>query len=178
MFRAAFAFAFLFATPALAAPPSVAEARSSLVGKWSGKLEYRDYQADRWFGLPVTVEVKDGGDGVTLIRTADYDDGPTTGIVRITTVSMLDGNKESVATFRKGRAVELQKVTLAMDPASRDAANWTMVETSEGTDDDRPATIRVTTVRSGPSVTATKEVRFKGEEAKGWITRNRTVLKQ
>lgn len=178
MFRATFALSLLLAAPAAAAPPTVAEARSSLIGKWNGKLEYRDYQADRWFGLPVTVEVKDGGDGATLIRTADYDDGPTTGIVRITTVSMLDGDSETSATFRKGRAVELQKVTLSVDPASRDSANWTMVETSDGTDDDRPATIRVTTVRTGPSVTSTKEVRFKGEDAKGWITRNRTVLKQ
>jgi hypothetical protein len=177
MSRAGFAFSLLFLTaPALAAPPTVAEARSSLVGKWTGKLEYRDYQADRWFGLPVVVEVKDGGDGVTLIRTADYDDGPTTGIVRITTVSMLHGTAESVATFRKGRAVELEKVSLAVDPASRDKANWTMVETSDGMDDDRPATIRVTTVRSGPSVTSTKEIRFTGEDK--WLTRNRTVLKQ
>jgi hypothetical protein len=176
MSKAAFAFLVLFAAPAFAAPPTVAEARSSLVGTWSGKLEYRDYQADRWFGLPVKVEVKDGGDGVTLIRTADYDDGPKTGVVRITTVSMLDGSSESVATFRKGRAVELEKVSLAVDPASRDAANWTMVETSDGTDDGRPAAIRVTIVRSGASVTSIKEVRFTGDDK--WLTRNRTVLEQ
>ena len=117
----AFALAFLPA-PALAAPPTVAEARQSLVGHWTGKLEYRDYQADKWFGLPVTVEVRDGGDTVTLIRTADYDDGPKTGIVRITTVTMLNGNQEFAATFRKGKPVETETVTLAVDPASLNAS--------------------------------------------------------
>lgn len=42
-------------TPAQA-PLTVAEARQSLVGRWQGKLEYRDYQADRWIGLPVKVQ--------------------------------------------------------------------------------------------------------------------------
>ena len=172
----AFALAFLPA-PALAAPPTVAEARQSLVGHWTGKLEYRDYQADKWFGLPVTVEVRDGGDTVTLIRTADYDDGPKTGIVRITTVTMLNGNQEFAATFRKGKPVETETVTLAVDPASRDATHWTMTETSDGTDDDRPATLRTTMVRDGDAYTATKEVRFKeGANAGNWLTRNRTEL--
>ena len=32
---------------------TVETARASLAGQWAGKLEYRDYQADKWFGLPV-----------------------------------------------------------------------------------------------------------------------------
>ena len=55
---------------------------ASQVGEWTGKLEYRDYQADRWFGLPMRVSVTDGGDGVTQIRVADFDDGPRVGVVR------------------------------------------------------------------------------------------------
>ena len=31
------------------APLTVAAARQSLVGEWRGKLEYRNYQADRCF---------------------------------------------------------------------------------------------------------------------------------
>src|SRR4051812_49883994 len=119
-------FMLLFAAAATGAP-DIATARSSLIGRWQGKLEYRDYQADKWFGLPVKVEVRDGGDGVTLVRTADYDDGPKTGNVRITTVSMLaaDGTHESSATFRKGREVELETAALALT-AARDATHWTL----------------------------------------------------
>ena len=161
------------ATPA----PDISAARASLVGRWQGKLEYRDYQADKWFGLPVKVEVRDGGDSVTLIRTADYDDGPKTGNVRITTVSMLaaDGSHESSATFRKGKTVEVETAALKLT-AAKDATHWTMTETVTGTDDDRPATIRLTTTRDGGSLVTLKEVDFSGDAKAEWLTRNRTTL--
>lgn len=167
----------LMATAAAGAQPTIAGARSSLIGRWEGKLEYRDYQADKWFGLPVRVEVRDGGDGVTLIRTADYEDGPSTGTVRITTVSMLakDGEHESAATFRKGRAVELQTATLKLAEAS-DSEHWTLVETINGSDDDRPAIIRLTTTRDGRSLITLKEVNFADDAKAEWLTRNRTLL--
>ncbi|MBV8908263.1 MAG: hypothetical protein JOZ20_04615 [Sphingomonas sp.] len=162
---------------AAADAPAIAEARSSLIGRWTGKLEYRDYQADKWFGLPDKVEVRDGGDGVTLIRTSDYDDGPKAGNVRITTVSMLaaDGEHETSATFRKGRAVELQTAALTL-AARRDAAHWTLVETIAGTDDDRPATLRLTTTRDGASLVTLKEVDFTDDAKAEWLARNRTTL--
>src|SRR4051794_2519895 len=160
---------------AAAGAPDIPTARWSLIGRWQGKLEYRDYQADKWFGLPVKVEVRDGGDGVTLIRTADYDDGPKTGNVRITTVSMLakDGIHESSATFRKGREPELETAALALT-AARDATHWTLVETVAGKDDDRPATIRLTTTRDGASLVTLKEVDFTDDANAEWLTRNRT----
>lgn len=165
------------AAPASAAL-TVADARRSTLGRWDGKLEYRDYRADRWFGLPVKVEIRDGGDGVTTIRTADYDDGPSTGTVRITTVSMLsaDGGKETSATFRKGREVELDTASLVMANA-RDASHWTLVETVAGKDDDRPATLRYTTVRDGDSIVTVKDVDFTDDQASQWLVRNRTTLR-
>lgn len=167
------------AAPA-ATPISTAEARQSLVGRWQGKLEYRDYQADRWFGLPLQVEVRDGGDGATLIRTADYDDGPKTGIVRITSVTLLgpDGAEETGATFRKGRPVELSRAKLSLDAKSVSAEDWIMIETVSGSDDDRPATLRTTTTRRGKSLVTLKEVDF-GDDAKiEWVVRNRTTLER
>jgi hypothetical protein len=114
---------------------------------------------------------------VTLIRTADYDDGPKTGNVRITTVSMLaaDGTHESSATFRKGRSVELQEASLAL-AAAADAEHWTLVETIAGRDDDRPAAIRLTTVRDGNSLVTLKEVDFSDDAKAEWLARNRTTL--
>ena len=162
--------------PLTVAPITVSSARQSLVGHWTGKLEYRDYQANQWFGLPVKIDIRDGGDGVTLIRTADFDDGPQTGIVRITTVSMLDGANETSATFRKGRKPELGTAALALAPASRDATHWTFVETETATDDDRPATLRLTTVRDGDHLVTLKEVDFTDDKAETWLQRNRTTL--
>lgn len=157
--------------------PDIPSARSSLIGRWQGKLEYRDYQSDKWFGLPVKIETRDGGDGVTLIRTADYDDGPKTGDVRITTVSMLsaDGQHESSATFRKGKEVELETSTLRLS-SGRDSTHWTLVETVKGNDDNRPATIRLTTARDGASLVTLKEVHFTDDPKLSWLIRNRTTL--
>ena len=160
------------------APLTVAGARQSLVGRWQGKLEYRDYQADKWFGLPVKVSVRDGGDGVTLIRTADFDDGPKTGIVRITSVSMLDGAAETTATFRKARKPELSTATLTLGAASKDSTHWTLTETEAGTDDDRPATLRLTTVRDGGKLVTLKEVDFTDDTKAEWLVRNRTTLER
>lgn len=164
--------------PLTTAPLTLAQARQSLVGQWQGKLEYRDYQADRWFGLPVKVRVSDGGDGVTLIRVSDFDDGPRVGNVRITSVSMLDGASETTATFRKGRKPELAAATLALAPASRDATHWTLIETATATDDDRPATIRLTTTRDGAKLVTLKEVDFTDDMKAEWLVRNRTTLER
>ncbi|MEO7635066.1 MAG: hypothetical protein ABIS38_05410 [Sphingomicrobium sp.] len=177
-------FAVVLATLAVgvsaATPPTAAEARQSLVGRWQGKLEYRDYQADRWFGLPVKVEIRDGGDGATLIRTADFDDGPEAGIVRITTVSLIaaNGMEDTSATFRKGRAVELSTAKATIAPGSTNSANWTMVETVIGSDDDRPATVRLTTTRTNGKVVTLKEVDFRDDPATVWLVRNRTTLER
>ena len=67
---------------------TIADTRTELAGRWQGKLEYRDYQANRWFGIPVTVEVELIDDSATVIRKASFDDGDS-GTVYITTVSML-----------------------------------------------------------------------------------------
>ena len=174
------------ATPAapVTVPLTIATARQSLVGEWRGKLEYRDYQADKWFGLPVEVVVRDGGDGVTLIRTADFDDGPPNSsnksarIVRITSVSLLDGTTETTATFRKARKPELETAALTLGAASKDDTHWTLVETEQATDDNRPATIRLTTVRDGGKLVTLKEVDFSDDTKAERLVRSRTTLER
>ena len=195
------AWLLLSVAPALAEPLTLDAVRRSELGHWQGKLEYRDYQADRWFGLPVTVDVSDGGDGVTQIRTADFDDGPKSApkakVVRITTVSIAstDGRTSHSVSFRKGEVPEVSTAAVMLDPASSDARHWTVIETETGSDDDRPAEIRVTTRCDGDAWTSLKEVRFSGpavgksvdkgadklggkagDNPSGWITRNRTTL--
>jgi hypothetical protein len=49
----------LIPASAVAAPVDVAAARQSLVGQWEGRLEYRDYAADKWFGIPVKTAIED-----------------------------------------------------------------------------------------------------------------------
>ena len=168
------------ATPVTAqpAPIDVAAARASLAGKWEGSLEYLDYGANKWFGIPVKTLVEDQGDGVTIIRKSDFDDGPKVGNVRITSVELYDpaAGTVSTGTFRKGRAVEVYSYKARMEGAPVDATNWTMVEESIGKDDDRPATLRLTTTRKGDSIETVKQIDFQDDDKAEWITRNRTRL--
>ena len=165
--------------PPPAAPLTVASARQTMLGRWTGQLEYRDYQADKWFGLPLKATISDGGDGVTQLRVADFDDGPKTGNVRITTVSILDPAKstETSASFRKDRPVTHWTATLALAPTTRAAPPpWTLIATIKGEDDNRPATLRETTVRNGATMVTLKEVDFLDDTKAEWRTRNRTTL--
>lgn len=162
-------------TPPTAVTPT--SIRAALVGNWQGKLEYRDYQADRWFGIPVKVSIEMMRDGLTLIRHADFDDGPKTGIVTITSIALFDPatSREQSASFRKGRESEVTTATLKLTRA--DALDrWTLEETSDGTDDDRPARIRETTTRDGATMVTLKEVDFLDDTGETWLTRNRTTL--
>ncbi|MBA3879104.1 MAG: hypothetical protein C0500_05260 [Sphingobium sp.] len=180
-------FSFIVAALAAIAPIAQAQAepdpvtltsiRAGLAGSWKGQLEYRDYQADRWFGLPVQVRIEIMRDGLTLIRHADFDDGPKTGIVTITSIALLDPatNREQSASFRKGRDAELGTATLRLTRAEA-ADRWTIEEVQDGRDDDRPARIRETTKRDDATMVTLKEVDFLDDKAETWLTRNRTTL--
>ena len=160
------------------APIDVAAARASLAGQWEGSLEYLDYGANKWFSIPVKTLVEDQGDGVTTIRKSDFDDGPTVGNVRITSVELYDPGTATVTTgtFRKGRAVDVTAYKARMEGNPADATHWTMVEETLGKDDDRPAMLRLTTKRDGDKIETVKQIDFQDDDKAEWITRNRTLL--
>lgn len=162
------------------APVDLAAARAALAGNWEGKLEYLDYGANKWFGIPVKTMVEDQGDGVTMLRKSDFDDGPAVGNVRITTVELLDPAKATVAvgTFRKGRDAEISVYTLRFEGTPKDPTHWTILEEVKAQDDDRPAMLRLTTVRNGDSLETLKQVDFLDDDKQEWITRNRTRLQR
>lgn len=168
----------LLAAAAPDAPVTVESARTGLAGEWAGKLEYRDYQADRWFGIPVVTTIEAIGDGRTLIRKSAFDDGPRVGTVHITGVALYDpaAGTEQSASFRAGRTVEPVATARLRLAASRDATHWTLVEERDGTDADRPAHIRETTIRDGATMTTLKEVDFADDAATTWLSRNRSTL--
>lgn len=169
-----------FTTPAIAQPTpvDVAAARASLAGKWEGSLEYLDYGANKWFGIPVKTLIEDQGDGATMIRKSDFDDGPTVGNVRITSVEIYDPATGTITTgtFRKGRSVEVYSYKARMEGDAVDATHWTMVEETLGKDDNHPATMRLTTTRDGDKIETIKQIDFEDDDKAEWITRNRTRM--
>lgn len=174
-----FALALLLAMPAIAAPaaaPPPAELERGLAGRWAGTLGYRDYQSDKLFELPVRSEITALPDGVTVLRVSTFDDGPKVGAVIITTASLHDPKAGTVtsASLRKGRTVETGTERLTVT-AFTDATHWTVVAEEDGSDDDKPALLRVTEVRDGDTLTATKEVQPKAGDGR-WQFRNVTKL--
>jgi hypothetical protein len=168
-------------TPAPTSDPAltVSAARALLVGRWEGSLEYLDYSANEWFGIPVKTVVEDQGDGATLIRKSDFDDGPTIGNVRITTVELFDAAKGTltVGSFRKGRESEIMHYAVRFEGVPKDASHWTMIEETDAKDDNRPARLRLTTVRDGDSMQTLKQVDFQDDKKDEWLSRNRTTLR-
>jgi hypothetical protein len=170
------------AVPVLAQAPvtDVKAARASLTGNWEGRLEYLDYSANEWFGIPVKTRIEDQGDGATMIRKSDFDDGPVTGMVRITSVELFDpaASTVSTGTFRKGRTAEIMTYKVRMEGLAKDAAHWTMIEETTATDNKRPAMLRLTTTRNGDQLETLKEVDFQDDDKVEWMSRNRTRLTQ
>jgi hypothetical protein len=158
---------------------TLAEARASTKGAWTGELQYLDYSSGEWQGIPVTVSNELLGDGNTILRRAEFDDGPRVGTVFITSLAMLDkdGATEYSTAFRAGRTPDLSAYTLTL-AAAADAEHWTIRAELDGTDDDRPARIRETTTRDGASLVTLKEVDFLDEPGEQWFSRNRSVLER
>ena len=159
------------------AAPTPADLDRSLAGTWRGVLQYRDYQSDRLLDLPMRSQVQVGPDGATLTRLSTFDDGPVTGWVYITTVSLFDAPGTSVthAMFRKGRAVETWTEQARVQQFT-DADHWTVVTLQQGRDGGQPAVIRITQTRDGPVVTARKEVKPPEASETAWAFRNQTRL--
>lgn len=160
---------------------TMTDTRTELAGRWHGELQYRDYQSNQWFGIPVTVDMESIDDGATIIRKAHFDDG-NAGTVHITIVSMLapDGETEYVGSFRADRPAELISRTLRLAGTTTEMAptaiHWTVIAETDGEDDNRPARIRETTTRTGPKLVTLKEVDFSDDNKEEWLQRNRTVL--
>ncbi|MEZ6094459.1 MAG: hypothetical protein R3C03_09525 [Pirellulaceae bacterium] len=170
----------LLAQDSAAKPEAVSllSARQNLVGQWAGKLEYLDYQDNKWFGIPVDINIEMIEDQTTLIRKAIFDDGPKKKVY-ITSISMLDqdGETEYTSGFRADRPAYLStsKLTFAVGSV-KDIDHWAIVSLSEGMDDDRPAKIRETMTRDGNELTSLKEVDFTDDDKQEWFQRNRTIL--
>lgn len=147
-------------------------------GKWTGELQYRDYQTNSWQGLPVEVVIAVQPDQVTTVRTARYDDGPQTGFVTITTTAMIDPSAatSSYASFRKGRAVDSGQARITAITPGRDALRWSIVTIETRKDGNSIAQVRETTTRDGNVLTTLKEVDPVDDGKAEWLPRNRSVL--
>jgi hypothetical protein len=123
----------------------------------------------------MVAEIHPLSDNATVITVNSFADGFKTGIVTITDVALFDdrAGTVSVASLRRLRPVTVD--TSAVAVTYTNPLHWTITYTSEGRDDDKPATLKVTQTRDGDNLTAVKDVQFKDPGAT-WIQRNTSVL--
>ena len=167
------------ASPALADPTLVpADLLAATAGRWTGELQYRDYETNQWQGLPVKVVIVSQPDGVTTVRTAAFDDGPKTGTVWITTLVQVDpkAGRVAYAGARKGRALDSGSAALALAVPAKDAQHWVLIETELRQDGGGMAQVRETTTRDGDRMITLKEVNPVDDGKDEWLPRNRTML--
>lgn len=171
------ALALLAAAAVAPAGGDMAAQLAGTAGQWCGRLEYRDYQSDRWEGLPMATEIRTQPDGVTLIRSSAFDDGPKVGLVWITGLEQLDPATStlSYASARKGKRFASGSQQLAPVAAS-DASHWQLTASEREIDGQAPALIRQTITRDGDQLTTLKEVADPAAATPAWKPRNRTAL--
>jgi hypothetical protein len=153
---------------------------SQTAGRWQGELQYRDYQSNTWQGLPMSVAIIAQPDEVTTVRTAQFDDGPQTGIVTITTVTLVDpvASSLSYAMFRRGRPTDVGLSRIVDVAQGADTSHWTIVTVETRKDGDEVAHVRETTTRDGDLLTTLKEVNPANANKEVWLPRNRSVLRR
>jgi len=119
-------------------------------------------------------------DEVTMVRTAQFDDGPQTGIVTITTVTLVDpvASALSYAIFRRGRSTDVGLSRIVDVTQGGDTSHWTIVTVETRNDGDEVAQIRETTTRDGDLLTTLKEVNPANDNKEVWLPRNRSVLRR
>ena len=71
---------------------------------------------------------------------------------------------------------EISVYSVRMEGFTGDPLRWTMIEETQGSDDNRPALLRITTIRDGDSLQSLKQVDFQDDEKVEWLSRNRTKL--
>jgi hypothetical protein len=157
---------------------TISDLRAATAGKWRGQLEYLDYGANQWFGIPMTVAIESQVDRVTVIRKSEFDDGPVTGMVQITTTSIVDNanGTESSAIFRKNRPMDADVWTVRLAAPARDLTHWVIIAETIGKDGNGQAKLRETTTRDGDSLTTLKEVDPLDDGKDEYFSRNRTRL--
>lgn len=159
------------ATSALA--PSARTVHAALAGRFTGALRYRDYQdSTRFVTLPTELTGVPSADSSSVRLDFAYDDGPGK-IVRSSDHFELAGN---ATVLRWGPADGRQPPSVFTVRALSVGDTIRMVAETEGSDDNRPATLRETITISAGGIGILKEVRF--SSALPWLFRHGYTLRR
>ncbi len=165
----------LVIAPFASANEQVMNAFRSTIGSWDGELYYLDYQSGQRFSIPMRAVIEATPDGATLIRNLTWTDPGN--LVHAVVLSTIDRDTGELveAYFRNGKAEYLRYDTARVNIESQ--TKWKLEFEQDGTDDNRPARIRITAERDGNRLTGSKSVRFLDDDSGEFFERNGSDLR-
>jgi len=126
----------------VAVPDPARDVFLALAGEWAGCLEYRDYKeppaSTKRVQLPTWLTVSPNADGLSFHYI--YDDGPTK-TVDETDLVMLDAAKKTYTSSEAGHPAEVYQVG-GFDTLHE--GHGQLILTGKGTDNNKPAELRLT----------------------------------
>ncbi len=146
---AAFAALAPRAVRAQAPAPSISAAQAdafaaALVGRWLGKLEYRDYSNDARVVLPTLLVVTPAASGAGVTFAYTYDDGNGTSgkIVRDREDVLVDAHAVTLVTHGDDGGIHASQIDDVI--GFTDAPTGKLVVLGVGTENDKPVQTRTT----------------------------------
>ncbi|WP_353072923.1 hypothetical protein [Tunturiibacter gelidiferens] len=154
---------FCLPTPAPTQTPAK-DLNANFLGKWTGQLEYRDFQSNAQVFLPTWLTITETADQRALQFNYIYDDGPSKTVREFTTVT-LDPIAAKI-TFTSDRDKSTDIYTLQGLEDFSKLGRGTLILTGHGKENDRPVDVRITLTLRRNLYTYRKETRRPGEDFK------------
>lgn len=146
---------------AVAAPVAGNPLYAQFLGRWTGQLEYRDFQTDAQVFLPTWLTISESADHRSLQLDLIYDDGPTK-IVRERMLISIDGGN-AVAEIGSDRDKSRDRFEVEGLEKFKEKGRGTLVLTGTSTENDKPVDVRIKLGLQRNLFTLRKETRPAGE---------------
>ncbi len=157
--------ASLLIPPALAISQApVKDLNANFVGKWTGQLEYRDFQSNAQVFLPTWLTITESADQKTLQFNYVYDDGPTKTVRELTTVTLDPATSKITFTSDRDKSSDTYALQ-GLDEFAK-LGRGTLILTGPGKENDKPVDVRITVTLRRNLYTYRKETRRQGEDFK------------
>ena len=143
-------------------PPN--DLNSGFIGRWTGQLEYRDFQSNSQVFLPTWLTVTETADQRSLQFSYVYDDGPTKTVRERMTVTLEPATAKMTFVSDRDKSSDTYAVEGLEEFAK--LGRGTLTLTGPGRENDKPVDVRITLTLRRNLYTYRKETRRPGEDFK------------
>jgi hypothetical protein len=160
----AFTLSCAISTPAQTPAAPAKDLNTNFVGKWTGQLEYRDFESNAQTFLPTWLTITETPDQKSLHFDYVYDDGPTKTVRELMTVTLDPATAKITFTSDRDHSTDTYIVQGLEEFAK--LGRGTLTLTGSGKENDKPVDIRITLTLRRNLYTFRKETRRQGEDFK------------